>query len=210
MPEKQKPMRLTVDGITAVRGGRIIFANRSFTLSSGQLLAIVGPNGAGKSTLLRIVAGLLAPAGGRVALEPAGEAGMAGVVHYLGHSDGLKAQLTVRDNLEFWRRLWGGDAVLPALEAVDLAHVIDLPAGVLSAGQKRRVALSRLLLHRRPLWLLDEPLTALDERAEGMLGTLLAGHLAAGGMAMVATHRALPVPASASLSLAPESSEDAT
>jgi heme exporter protein A len=123
------------------------------------------------------------------------------VVHYLGHADGLKAQLTVRENLDFWRRLWGGEAVEPALAAVGLAHVVDLPAGVLSAGQKRRVALARLLLHRRPLWLLDEPLTALDDRAEAMLGSLLAVHVAGGGMAMVATHRPLPVPVTASLDL---------
>lgn len=194
-------MRLTVEGLSVVRGGRIVLANRSFTLSDAGLLAVVGPNGAGKSTLLRVIAGLLAPAEGRISLEPAGEAGMAGVVHYLGHADGLKAQLTVRENLDFWRRLWGGEAVEPALAAVGLAHVVDLPAGVLSAGQKRRVALARLLLHRRPLWLLDEPLTALDDRAEAMLGSLLAVHVAGGGMAMVATHRPLPVPVTASLDL---------
>ncbi len=194
-------IQLTVDGLTAVRGGRPVFAGRSFVLSGGQLLAVTGPNGAGKSTLLRMIAGLLRPESGTVTLNPAGEGGIAAATHYLGHADALKAALSVRDNLAFWRTLWGGTDIEPALDAVGLGHVLDLPAGALSAGQKRRVALARLLIHRRPLWLLDEPATALDERAEAMLGAILAAHVSSGGMAIVATHRALPVEATATLSL---------
>ena len=108
-------MRLTATDLAAVRGGRTIFAGRSFDLSDGQLLAVTGPNGAGKSTLLRVVAGLLRPAAGRVSLDPAGDGGIRAVAHYLGHLDALKAALTVRDNLDFWRRLWGGSAVAAAL-----------------------------------------------------------------------------------------------
>jgi heme exporter protein A len=195
------PTRLTVDGLSAVRGGRPVFAGRSFVLSSGEMLAVTGPNGAGKSTLLRMIAGLLRPESGTIRLDPVGEGGLSAETHYLGHLDALKAPLTVRANLAFWRTLWGGTLVEPALESVGLGHVLDLPAGVLSAGQKRRVALARLLIHRRPLWLLDEPATALDDRAEAMLGEILGAHLASGGMAVVATHRPLPVAPTATLAL---------
>lgn len=129
-----------------------------------------------------------------MALEPAGEDGVKGSVHYLGHLDALKPRLTVRENLAFWVRVWGeAGSVEAALDSVGLAHTASLPVGVLSAGQRRRVAIARLHLAKRPLWLLDEPATALDEQAEAMLGQRLAGHTGAGGIALVATHRALPV-----------------
>ncbi len=194
-------MRLTATGLAAVRGGRPVFADLSFALQPGALLAVTGPNGAGKSTLLRLVAGLLRPAAGSVVLEGAGDAGIGENVHYLGHLDALKAGLTVRQNLAFWRKLWGGGDIDAALAAVGLEPLGDLHASVLSAGQKRRVALARLLVSRRVLWLLDEPATALDAAAEAGLGRLIADHLAGGGMAIAATHRDLPVQPAATLAL---------
>jgi heme exporter protein A len=194
-------MRVTATDLTAVRGGRTVFAGLSFTLGAGETLVVTGPNGAGKSTLLRLVAGLLAPVAGSIAIEPAPGGGFDASLHYLGHLDGLKTALSVRQNLEFWRALWHGKPVAPALEAVGLVNLADLPVGVLSAGQRRRVALARLLLAERPLWLLDEPATALDAAGEATLGRVIAAHLAAGGLAMVATHGDLPLVPTATLAL---------
>lgn len=195
-------MRLTATDLAATRGGRRVFEGVGFTVGPGELLAVTGPNGAGKSTLLRIVAGLLRPTAGTIAAEPAGEDGIAIELHYLGHLDGLKPALSVRQNLAFWQRLWGTPKPIePALEAVGLGQLVDLPAGILSAGQQRRVAIARLLLSERPIWLLDEPATALDAEAEAGLGRLIAGHLAGGGLALAATHRGLPVAPSATVAL---------
>jgi heme exporter protein A len=194
-------MHLTATGIAAVRGGRPVFAGLSFTLGPGELLAVTGPNGAGKSTLLRLIAGLLTPAAGTVVLAGADDAGIGTHSHYLGHLDALKPGLTVRQNLDFWRKLWGGGDVDSALRAVGLEPLGDLHAAVLSAGQRRRVALARLLVARRPLWLLDEPATALDAAAEAGLGRLIADHLSGGGMAIAATHRDLPLKPAATLAL---------
>ena len=194
-------MRLTASALTAVRGGRTVFADLSFSLRAGELLAVTGPNGAGKSTLLRLIAGLLHPAGGSVRLEPADDTDIGVRSHYLGHLDALKPSLTVRQNLAFWARLWGGGDPERALAAVALEPLADLHVAVLSAGQKRRVALARLLVAPRPLWLLDEPATALDATAEAALGRLIADHLAGGGMAIAATHRDLPVRPTATLTL---------
>jgi heme exporter protein A len=194
-------MHLTGSGLSAVRGGRTVFTGVSFSLLAGQSLAVTGANGAGKSTLLRLIAGLLTPAAGSIILDPAGEGGIGTRIHYLGHLDGLKTALTVRQNLEFWRTLWKGSAVEPALARVDLAALADLPVDVLSTGQKRRVAIARLLIAPRPLWLLDEPATALDAAAEATLGRIIGEHLAGGGMAVVATHRDLPLAPMATLAL---------
>jgi len=194
-------MRLTGRDLAAIRGERTVFSGLSFALAGGELLAVTGANGAGKSTLLRLIAGLLRPAAGSVSLDPASEGGIGREVHYISHLDGLKTALTVRQNLDFWRRLWRGGAVEPALDRVGLGGLADLPVGVLSAGQKRRVAIARLLIARRPLWLLDEPATSLDAEAEARLGTLIGEHLAAGGMAVVATHRGLPLAPTATLAL---------
>ena len=194
-------MRLTGSGLAVVRNGRSVFSGLSFELAAGELLAVTGANGVGKSTLLRIVAGLLAPSAGRVSLEPATADSLASELHYLGHLDGLKTTITVRRNLEFWRALWAAKAVELALEAVGLGNLADLPVGLLSAGQRRRLAIARLLIDERALWLLDEPATSLDAAGEQMLGRLIAAHLAAGGMAMVATHRELPLAVTATLTL---------
>jgi heme exporter protein A len=195
-------MRLTGEGLAVARGGRTIFAGVDFSVGAGELLALVGANGAGKSTLLRVIAGLLAPEAGTLGFDPEPVAGPSASIHYFGHLDGLKAALTVAENLAYGRRLYGGAGDIDtALEAVGLGHLVDLPVGRLSAGQRRRVALARLLVADRPVWLLDEPATALDAAAEEMLGRLIAGHLAGGGLAIAATHRALPVPPAATLRL---------
>ncbi len=182
------------------RGGRTLFRGLSFVLNPGDMIAVRGPNGAGKSTLLRIVAGLLQPTEGHIALAPKGEAEEGAIAHYVGHLDGLKTALSVHDNLNFWRSLWGGSASVPAaLDAVGLGDLAGLRAGVLSAGQRRRLALARLLMAPRPLWLLDEPTTALDDGGEALFGALLGRHLGEGGMALVATHGDLPVKAMTTL-----------
>jgi heme exporter protein A len=192
-------MRLTGTDLTAIRGFKTIFTDLSFALEREGFLVVTGPNGVGKSTFLRIVAGLAPPASGKVRLEPESEDGYAHRIHYLGHLDGLKPTLTVEQNLDFWRRFWGTGDVFAALERLGIDHLAHLPVAVLSAGQKRRTAMARLLLAERPVWLLDEPLTALDSAAEEVFAGLLSDHLRAGGLAIAATHRTLPVEATAAL-----------
>jgi heme exporter protein A len=137
-----------------------------------------------------------------VALDPDPAEGIGGEAHYIGHADALRPVLTVAANLNFWRRdLRGAGSIDEALDAVGMARLADLPVSTLSAGQKRRVALARLLVAPRPLWLLDEPTGALDAAAEAMLGRLMTRHLAGGGIAIAATHRPLPVTAASRLSL---------
>jgi heme exporter protein A len=189
---------LTVSGLAVERSGRPLLAGLAFRVAPGQALAVTGDNGVGKSSLLLAVAGLLPRAAGQVTLRlgrdddtPLGER-----LHYLGHGNGLKAALTAATNLQFRQRWCGHEGLSPdaALAAVDLAHCADIPVGLLSAGQKRRVALASLLVSRRSLWLLDEPATALDTRAEATLAGLLADHLAAGGLAVLALHARLDLP----------------
>lgn len=187
---------LEVRDLACLRGGRAVFADLSFALPPGAALLLTGANGAGKSTLLRILAGLLRPAegavfwrGGDVAADPAAHAAR---LRYLSHQDAFKPALTVAENLAFFARLWGG-AVGPALAAVALGGLADLPARVLSSGQKRRLALARLALAPVPLWLLDEPTTGLDAASVERLGPLLAAHRAAGGIVVAATHIPLPL-----------------
>ena len=188
------PLRLVVEGLACARGGRPVFAGISFTLEAGEALVVTGPNGAGKSTLLRCLAGLLPRLAGDIVFgglddRPRGEA-----AHYLGHLDALKGALTVHETLAFWRRLYGGAGDIgEALEAVGLEDIEDVPAGYLSAGQRRRVALARLIVAPRPVWLLDEPTSALDEAAQVRLGDLMAMQRARGGVVVAATHAALPL-----------------
>jgi heme exporter protein A len=194
------PLRLSATTLAGVRGGRVIFSGVSFDVAPGELLAITGRNGAGKSTLLRLVAGLARPTEGEIRIEPAPEGA---AIHYLGHLDALKGGLSVRQNLDHWRRVWGGAESEAALAAVGLTGLADLPAGVLSAGERRRAAIARLLIRPRPIWLLDEPAAGLDAAAEADLGRIIAAHLAGGGMAVAAMHRALPVAATQTLRLGP-------
>jgi len=191
--------------LTVSRGGRLVLSGLSFHARPGTLTALTGPNGSGKSTLLRVLAGLLRPDSGTLRFEGWGEA--TAISHYLGHADALKPALSLRETLSFWAALYGsgerGSAGDPAQAAaeVGLAHALDLPVGVLSAGQRRRAGLARLLLNPRPLWLLDEPAAALDRDGEALLGRLLAAHLGAGGLVMAATHGDLPITPDAVLDL---------
>jgi heme exporter protein A len=186
-------LKLSGTDLTCWRGGREVFRGVSFSVASGEGLLLTGRNGAGKSSLLRMIAGLLRIAGGR--LEFTGGAAdheIAEQAHYLGHLDAFKPSLTVRENLAFWTSyLNGAGKPQAALEAVSLGSLADLPAAYLSAGQKRRLSLARLVAIRRPLWLLDEPTAALDAAAQTMLLDLMRQHLASGGLIVAATHQAL-------------------
>jgi heme exporter protein A len=184
-------MRLSGRGVRCVRGGREVFSGLDFSAGAGELLAVTGRNGSGKTSLLRLIAGLLAPAGGSIELE-GGEAelSLAEQAHYLGHRDALKPALSVRENLCFWHRFLGGELVDAgeSLEAVGLDHAANLPAAYLSAGQRRRLSVARLIGVRRPIWLMDEPTAALDAAGQGLLVELMRDHLARGGLIVAATH----------------------
>ena len=184
------PMRLEASGLTCVRGGREVFSGLGFALSGGEAMLVTGRNGAGKSSLLRMVAGLLRIAGGRLALAGADpEKTVPEQAHYLGHQDALKPSLTVAENLAFWVRYLGGtEPPGPALAAVGLAALADLPAAYLSAGQRRRLSMARLVAVNRPIWLLDEPTSTLDREAQDALAGLMRQHLAGGGLIMAAAH----------------------
>src|SRR4051794_6076253 len=184
-------MRLSAESLTLERGGRRLFTGLSFALEAGEALIVTGPNGAGKSSLLRAIAGFLPLAAGRVRLE--GGDGLEERTHYLGHADSLKAALTAAENLRFWGALLGGAGLSPqaALARLGLPHVADFPVRALSAGQKRRVALARLIVAPRPLWLLDEPTTALDASAQALFAEVAGEHLAQGGVIVAATHAPL-------------------
>lgn len=187
-------MRISVSNLGCVRGSREIFRNVNFSLSSGQALAVVGPNGAGKSSLLRMVAGLLRLEAGRLELEDGDpELTIPEQAHYLGHQDALKPALSVAENLTFWAAYLGNGPTgsTAALEAVGLGPIRDLPAGYLSAGQRRRLSIARLLAVPRPIWLLDEAAAALDQAAQVRLIEVMRTHLAGGGLILAATHAPL-------------------
>jgi heme exporter protein A len=186
-------MRLRAWDLTIDRGGRRVIAGLSFEAPAGVALVVTGPNGAGKTSLLRALAGFLRIESGGFALEGGDSERTAGEqAHYLGHADGVKSVLSAGENLAFAAAMLGGDssraAQLCALTALGLGHVIDFPARLLSAGQRRRVALARLLVAQRPLWLLDEPMTALDVGAQSALAAIMRSHLQGGGILVAAVH----------------------
>jgi len=199
-------MRLSGRGVRCVRGGREVLSGLDFEVSSGSMLAVTGPNGSGKTSLLRIVAGMLALAGGSIDLD-GGEAELtlAEQAHYLGHRDAMKPALSVLENLSFWRNFLGGETLgrqgslqenlRESLGKVGLDHAAHLPAAYLSAGQRRRLSIARLLALRRPIWLLDEPTSALDAAGQTLFADLTRDHLARGGLVLAATHAPLGVEA---------------
>lgn len=184
-------MRLVATDLACIRGGRRIFSGIAFAVGAGEALVVTGPNGAGKSSLLRLLAGLLRPLAGTLAVEGGDpELTLAEQAHYLGHQDALKPALTVTENLDFWMRFLGGRKadVAPALAAVGLSGIAALPAAYLSAGQRRRLSIARLIAVKRPLWLLDEPTSALDTAGQAALAVFMREHRAEGGLIVAAVH----------------------
>lgn len=180
-------MELKVSGLACARGGVVVLQGMDFGLAAGQALVIRGPNGSGKTTLLRTLAGLQPPVSGQItAPEDA--------IAYLGHADGMKSTLTAAENLAFWAKLHDTDAGEDALAAFELAALAGRPAGNLSAGQRRRLGLARMLVTGRPIWLFDEPTVSLDSAAVSMFASAIRAHLASGGSALIATHIDLGLP----------------
>ena len=174
-------MSLTVTDLTIARGGLAVLEGLSFGVPPGQALVVRGPNGIGKTTLLRTLAGLQPPVRGQIT-------GNDETIAYAGHADGIKPTLSVRENLTFWASVFGVRDIAPALSAYDLTDLSERPAGTLSAGQKRRLGLSRLLVTGRPIWVLDEPTVSLDVSAVEMFAESVRRHLAGNGSAIIATH----------------------
>lgn len=198
-------MRLIAEGLSGGRGGETLFSAIGFDLGPGQALIVTGPNGSGKSTLLRVLAGLLPHDAGVLRLAGGGQdlPSVAAACHYLGHRDAMKTALTVCENLAFWAAFLGEARLGPhqALQKVGLGGIGHLPFGYLSAGQKRRAAIARLLVSHRPIWLLDEPTAGLDARSETEFAALMQEHLGEGGSIVAATHQPLGVAAAKELRL---------
>lgn len=186
---------LSLTNLAVRRGGRLLFENLRLELAAGQACALVGPNGSGKTSLLRAVAGLVRPEAGAIVFDGAEpEAARGAGLHFIGHQDGLKPARTAWEELRFWSLWSGGDAetAQAAADALELTRLLDLEVRRLSAGQRRRLALARLLSAPRPLWLLDEPLAPLDARWRERFGELIADHLRRDGLILAAVHDPLP------------------
>ena len=194
---------LQAAGLAAFRGERVVFHQLTFEVAAGGAMLLTGPNGAGKSTLLRVLAGLLRPAAGKLVWDGADALAdlplHARRVAYVGHQDAVKPGFTAAENLRFADN--GGGGVKEALAAMGLGELAEIPTRILSAGQRRRLALSRPALADRPLWLLDEPTLGLDALSEERLYRMLAVHRARGGIVIAATHLPLPLPDATKLSL---------
>ncbi|MEM8802547.1 MAG: heme ABC exporter ATP-binding protein CcmA [Pseudomonadota bacterium] len=172
---------LSLQNLSVGRGGLTVLSGVSFDVAGGEAVVLRGPNGSGKTTLLRTVAGLQPAYGGEMSAP-------SDSVAYAGHADGLKGTLSVTENLSFWAGLYGGGDIAAALEAFELTGLAARRAQALSAGQKRRLGLARLLVTGRPIWVLDEPTVSLDAAAVGLFANAVAAHLAQGGAALMATH----------------------
>ena len=189
-------MELSVENLGVARGGIAILEGVSFCLRAGEALVLRGPNGAGKTTLLRTVAGLQPPQAGHISLDRDAMA-------YAGHADGLKSSLTVAENLRFWAEVFGTSDISSVLTAYDLLPLADRRAGNLSAGQKRRLGLARMLVTGRAVWVMDEPTVSLDTTATALFAAAVKRHLDAGGMALLATHIDLGLPQATMLDVGP-------
>jgi heme exporter protein A len=197
-------MMLVANGLTSIRGGRTLFSDLAVRVDAGEALLLSGPNGSGKTTLIRTIAGFLKPAAGEIRLEHGDpERSLLEQCHYVGHRDSIKTSLTVEENAAFWGGFLGGapTRLEAALAAFGLQELKDTPAAYLSAGQRRRLGLARILLVDRPLWLLDEPTASLDHAAQGMLRAVIERHLRAGGLLVAASHEPLPLGSSRHLPL---------
>ncbi len=194
-------MHLVAENLTVQRGGRAVLDGVSLRVAGGEALLLLGANGAGKTTLLRTLAGLIRPLSGRVRIDGAvAEQSVGEQCHFVGHTNAIKPSLTTAENIEFWGAYLGSveperapdakpDPALDwALERLGLGDLRDVPAGYLSAGQKRRLGLARLLVARRPIWLLDEPTVSLDAASVALFAGIVAEHLAGGGIVVAATH----------------------
>ena len=184
---------LTAEKLACVRGDKKLFGGLNFRVTAGQALAVEGANGAGKTSLLRLIAGFLSPAAGRIVVRtPESESDdgeeRGKIIGWLGHLDGLKPQLTVIEQLNFFAHLYGKTAAPALLDQVGLSRQADLPCRYLSAGQRRRLALARLVASARPLWLLDEPFAALDTAGQALVAQLMLRHCGEGGIIIAATH----------------------
>ena len=189
-------MVIKVRNLAVARGGVTVLQDLSFRVDPGQALVLRGPNGSGKTTLLRTLAGLQPAVAGDIDCLP-------DAVAYAAHADGLKSSLTVAENLGFWAAIYGGPAIDRAVQAMDLPNLTRRRAGELSAGQKRRLGLARLLVTGRPLWLLDEPTVSLDVGSVALFAGVVRQHLADGGAAIIATHVDLSLPEARVLDLDP-------
>ncbi|MBL4917268.1 heme ABC exporter ATP-binding protein CcmA [Szabonella alba] len=189
-------MDLEIDNLSVSRGGVTVLEGVGFRLRPGAALVLRGPNGIGKTTLLRSIAGLQPATVGEISAPPE-------AIAYAAHADGLKSMLTVTENLRFWAAVHGGAGVEPALQRMNLASLRDRQAANLSAGQKRRLGLARLLVTGRPVWVLDEPTVSLDAASVTLFGEVIRDHLAAGGSALIATHIDLGIPGAETLDLSP-------
>lgn len=187
-------MTLILTHLACARGGLTVLQGVSLSLAAGQALILQGPNGSGKTTLLRTIAGLQPPQSGQITVQPDS-------IAYSAHADGIKPALTVRENLAFWAAIFGANDITQPLVAMRLSPLQHRPAATLSAGQKRRLGLARLMVTRRPIWLLDEPTVSLDTESVALFAAMITAHLGQGGSTIIASHIDLGLPQSTRLDL---------